>query len=75
MAQLMFKIANEPHPDIRSINADLPESLVAIIDKGLAKGPDRRYQTGAEFAQDIRTCLAMMGSAGASNGSGLDISI
>ena len=75
MAQLMFKIANEPHPDIRSMSADLPESLVAIIDKVLTKDPDQRYQTGAEFAQDIRTCLAMMGSAGASNGSGLDISI
>jgi serine/threonine-protein kinase len=75
MAQLMFKIANEPHLDIRSINPDLPESLAAIIDKALAKDPDRRYQTGAEFAQDIRACLAMMSSARAGNGSDLDISI
>jgi serine/threonine-protein kinase len=73
MAQLMFKIANEAHPDIRSIQADLPENLVAIIDKVLTKDPDQRYQTGAEFARDIRTCLAMTGDAAGS--SGVDISI
>jgi serine/threonine-protein kinase len=75
MAQLMFKIANEAHPDIRSIHADLPENLVAIIDKALTKDPDQRYQTGAEFARDIRICLAMMDSTGTSSSSGLDISI
>jgi len=75
MAQLMFRIANEAHPDIRSIRADLPESLVAIIDKALTKDPDQRYQTGAEFARDIRICLAMMDSTGTSSSSGLDISI
>ncbi len=75
MAQLMFKIANELHPDIRSINPDLPESLVAILDKALTKDPDLRYQTGAEFAKDVRTCLAMTGGAGASGGSSVDISI
>lgn len=75
MAQLMFKIANEAHPDIRSIHVDLPENLVAIIDKALTKDPDQRYQPGAEFARDLRICLAMMGSTGTSNSSGLDISI
>jgi len=73
MAQLMFKIANEAHPDIRSIHPDLPENLVAIIDKALTKDPDQRYQTGAEFARDLRTCLAMTGDAAGS--SGVDISI
>ncbi len=39
--------------------------------------PDQRYPTGAEFARDLRICLAMTGSTGASNSnsSGLDISI
>jgi serine/threonine-protein kinase len=74
MAQLMFRIANEPHPDIRAINPDLPDCLLAIIDKALTKDPDVRYQTGAEFAKDIRTCATMTGAAGAGD-SGVDISI
>ena len=58
MAQLMFKIANEPPADIRSINPDLPECLVAIINKALAKQVEQRYQTGAEMAQALRQCMA-----------------
>jgi len=63
MAQLMFKIANEPHPDIRGIRSDLPEALVAVIDRSMTKDPDQRYQTGAEMAKDLRACLAAIGTA------------
>jgi serine/threonine-protein kinase len=70
----MFRIANEPHPDIRAANPDLPDCLVAIIDKALTKDPDARYQTGAEFAKDVRTCMAMNGGTAADE-SGVDISI
>ncbi|MGH8711195.1 MAG: serine/threonine protein kinase, partial [Burkholderiales bacterium] len=58
MAQLMFKIANEPPTDILSINSDLPECLVAIINKSLAKQVEERYQTGTEMAQALKQCLA-----------------
>jgi serine/threonine-protein kinase len=75
MAQLMFRIANEPHPDIRSINPDLPDCVVAIIDRAMTKDPDARYQTGAEFAKDIRTCMSMGSGAAAAGDSGVDISI
>lgn len=75
MAQLMFKIANEAHPDIRGIRPDLPESLVAVIDKALTKNPDQRYQTGAEFARDLRACLATIGGDANNDGAGLDITI
>ncbi len=74
MAQLMFRIANEPHPDVRAVNPALPDCVVAIIDKALTKDPDTRYQTGAEFAKDVRTCMAMSGGAAADD-SGVDISI
>jgi CHASE2 domain-containing sensor protein len=73
MAQLMFRIANEAHPDIRSINPDLPDCVVDIIGKALTKDPDARYQTGAEFARDIRTCISMSGGTPAAD-SGVDIS-
>ncbi|MFA6311891.1 MAG: serine/threonine-protein kinase [Sterolibacterium sp.] len=68
MAQLMFRIANEPHPDIRTLKPELPDSLAAIIDKVLVKDADHRYQTGAEFAADLRQCLAQMESGAASSG-------
>jgi serine/threonine-protein kinase len=58
MAQLMFKIANEPHVDIRTHNPNLPPCLVDIINKSLAKQPEARYQTGDEFARAIRACMA-----------------
>ena len=57
MAQLMFKIANEAHPNIREINPQVPECLAVIIDRALAKDNAQRYQTGAEMALDLRACM------------------
>jgi serine/threonine-protein kinase len=65
MAQLMFKIANEPHVDILTYNAKLPPCLVDIINKALAKQPEARYQTGGEMAQAIKACAAGVGGGDA----------
>ncbi|HUQ29375.1 MAG TPA: CHASE2 domain-containing protein [Usitatibacter sp.] len=54
MTQLMFAIANNPHPPIRDYNPALPPWIDAIIEQALAKDFDKRYQTGAEFAAAIR---------------------
>lgn len=62
MAQLMFRIANEPHTDILSIRADLPACLVAIINRSLAKQVEDRYANGAEMAEALRKCAALAGS-------------
>jgi serine/threonine protein kinase len=56
MASLMFKIANEAHPDIIQIRADIPIHLKHIIDTALAKNPQTRFQTGMQFAQALRDC-------------------
>ncbi len=58
MASLMFQIANEPHPKLRSINPKLPPELEKFFDKGLAKDPDQRFATGKAFANGLKTCLA-----------------
>jgi len=60
MAQLMFRIANEPHADILSISPDLPPCVVAIINKALAKKIEDRYQSGSEMAEAIRQCAATL---------------
>jgi CHASE2 domain-containing sensor protein len=56
MAQLMYRIANEAHPDIRDIRPDVPDCLSAIIDRALAKDVEARYQSGNDMAADLRTC-------------------
>jgi eukaryotic-like serine/threonine-protein kinase len=55
---LMFRIANEPHPDILTIRADLPPCMVVIINRSLAKQVEDRYASGAEMAEDLRECAA-----------------
>ncbi|MBI3903161.1 MAG: CHASE2 domain-containing protein [Nitrosomonadales bacterium] len=58
MAQLMFRIANEPHPDILTIKPDVPPCVVAIVNKALAKKVEERYRSGHEMVEDIRRCMA-----------------
>jgi serine/threonine protein kinase len=57
MATLMYQIANEPHPDIKTLQPELPACLGTVLDRALAKNPDQRYQTGDEFCQALRKCL------------------
>ena len=58
MAQLMFKIANEPPADIHAFNAEVPPTLIAFLQRALAKNPEERYQTGEEFGGALRAALA-----------------
>jgi len=73
MAQLMYKIANEPAPDILQVNPSLPPAFVAFLDKAMAKEADQRYQTGEEFAAALRA--AVPGGAATATGAGVDISL
>ena len=57
MAELMYKIASEEAPDARVIRPDIPERLAKIVALALAKQPEARYQTGEQFAADIRSVL------------------
>jgi CHASE2 domain-containing sensor protein/tRNA A-37 threonylcarbamoyl transferase component Bud32 len=58
MAQLMFKIANDPPTDIRTIHPELAPPLVAFVERALAKNPDERFQTGEEFGAALRATLS-----------------
>jgi serine/threonine-protein kinase len=60
---LLFQIANDPHPDPLSVRADLPPGLKAVIDKGLAKDPEKRFQRGSEMAAALRAALSGGGAA------------
>ena len=66
MATLMYKIANEPHRNVLEIRPDLAKKvpcLARIIDKALQKDIEKRYQTGAEMAADLRACAKQIAAA------------
>ena len=56
MATLMFRIANEPHPDILAARRELNSDIRAVIDKALHKDPAQRYATGADIRAAIMQC-------------------
>jgi serine/threonine-protein kinase len=63
MAKLMYQIANDPAPDIRTLRPDLPETLANVVALALEKRPEVRYGDGRQFAADLRTIAAGMGAA------------
>ncbi|GDY13557.1 hypothetical protein LBMAG53_24350 [Planctomycetota bacterium] len=44
----------EPLPPIHDLNAEVPDDVVALVERMMAKKPDDRYQTAAEIAEEIR---------------------
>ena len=57
MAELMYKIANEPAPDIRIIRQDISGPVAEIVARALDKKPETRYQGGEQFAADLRAVM------------------
>jgi serine/threonine-protein kinase len=50
---LIFKIITEEPPALREIDPNVPEEMIKIISKAMAKTPETRYQTGRELADDL----------------------
>jgi len=57
LASLMYKIANEKHPDVRLFKPDLPACVSRIINKALAKDAAKRFNSGERFANAIERCI------------------
>ncbi|MBA4212150.1 MAG: serine/threonine protein kinase [Polaromonas sp.] len=57
MAALMYQIANQPAPSVRSLRPELSQALADVLERTLAKSPGDRFQTGAELAVQLRRCL------------------
>ena len=58
MATLMFKIANENHPNITYIRPNISPCLEHVVNTALQKDRVARFQTGAEFAQALYNCMS-----------------
>jgi serine/threonine protein kinase len=51
---VLMKHVNEPVPDIRQIQSDLPDALVEIIEKALAKERKDRFQNAAHMSAALK---------------------
>ncbi len=56
IATLLYKIANEKHPDPRLFRPDLPHCVGRVIDKALRKEIDGRFQTGRQLVTALIKC-------------------
>ncbi len=56
IANLMYNIANEKHPDIRRFRSDLPNCVFNIINKSLEKEATERFQGGKQMAAAMMRC-------------------
>ena len=70
MAELMYKIANEQAPDIRTVRKDLPDRLAQVVAYALQKSPENRYQDGVTMAIDLQAALVGEGDATARTAQG-----
>jgi eukaryotic-like serine/threonine-protein kinase len=53
MISVVYKIANTDAPTLDKLRPDLPLSLRRVIARALKKTPEKRYQTGEQFAQAL----------------------
>lgn len=51
--KLMEKIVKEPLPDIKTINTNIPDWAVAVVNKATHKQPEMRFQNCQEFRDAI----------------------
>ena len=54
---ILYKIIREEPVPMEKIRPELPEILLKITKKALAKDPNQRYQTCGDFAYDLRVAL------------------
>ena len=57
LPDILGRIQTKPPIPPQRLNAALAPGLVTILEKSLEKDPDRRYQTAAEFAADLRAFI------------------
>ena len=56
---------NEPPPLIRDRRPDVPPRVEAAVHRAMAKDPDDRFATMADFADELEACLAELEAGGA----------
>lgn len=62
---LMMMHLNDPIPDVRALNPQVPDEVIAIIEKALAKERENRYASAAAFGADLQRALDQLQSPAA----------
>jgi len=57
ISKLMYKIAKQPHNDVREHNANVPDCIAKLIDELLTKKAEQRISTANEVLTKISQCL------------------
>lgn len=52
---VLLQHVNDPVPDIREINRNVPPALAQIVEKALAKDPTRRFNSASEMGNALRS--------------------
>jgi serine/threonine-protein kinase len=60
LSALMYQITSHDPAPPSSVNPQVPVMLDYIVAKVLAKAPEARYQSAADFANDLRECRVQM---------------
>ncbi|MEJ2653371.1 MAG: protein kinase [Gammaproteobacteria bacterium] len=60
VANLMYQITNEKHPNVRKLRSGLPACLVSIFNKALAKSANDRYKDAAALREELVRCKAKL---------------
>jgi serine/threonine protein kinase/sugar lactone lactonase YvrE len=59
---LMMMVLNDPLPDLREIRPGIPESLITVVEKALAKEPKDRFQSMADMAAALHQAQEQVAS-------------
>jgi eukaryotic-like serine/threonine-protein kinase len=58
LAALMYQIANQAAPDVRSLRPELPEALARLLQQAMVKQPEARFSSGKAMAVARRAVLS-----------------
>ena len=63
-AELARKIMTVMPPPVSEVRPDVPAELSTVVERAIAKRPDDRFQSGAEFAEALTTVFGQMDLSG-----------
>ncbi len=66
LSKLMYKIAKQPHADIREHNPDVPDGIRLLIDELLTKKEEQRIATANDVLGKVGLCLQELKNNGES---------
>jgi serine/threonine-protein kinase len=64
LISVAYKITKAEPPPLDKVRPDLPHSLRRIVERSLKKQPEKRFQTGEEFAQALEGVKAELAEVG-----------